>query len=90
MGAKEYAAHARISARSLDYLRQSMNEGVQFSRTGRRVRYHVAEADDFITHQRRTPPTTPPPRDDLRELARREAARRPVKPTDMNGVGDGT
>lgn len=78
MNTKEYASHARISVRSLDYLRRGMTEGVHFSRTGRRVRYHVAEADDFIAQVKRPSPGTQQ-HADLGELVRREAAKRRPK-----------
>lgn len=76
MGAQEYAKHARMSPRSLSYARSGMTEGVHFSRTGRRVRFHVAEADDFLAKAGKGDAGTAVDPDSIEELARLEAARR--------------
>lgn len=81
MSAKEYAKHARISPRTLDYERHRMTEGVHFSRTGSRVRFHVKEADDFVSQSKRGKRVLISEETELKELARKEAARRRVKPT---------
>lgn len=81
MGAQEYALHARMSRRSLDYVRQQMTEGVHYSRNGRRLRYHVAAADEFLSKTAHNePPASTNGEDDLKELARQEASRRRPKP----------
>jgi len=79
MAAKEYAQHARISPRSLDYMRQSMTEGVHYSRVGRRIRFHVAEADELISRSKRAQPHQATESAKLKDLARQEAARRRIK-----------
>ncbi len=76
MTAKEYAAHARMSARSLDYARQGMTERVHFSRNGRRVRYHVSKADQFLSEERQREGSVEAAETDLEALARQEAAKR--------------
>lgn len=78
MNAQEYAAHARISPRSLSYAKQKMTEGIHYSRTGKRIRYHVAEADEFLSQ---APPARVSAEADLKELARNEAKRRVAKAT---------
>ena len=84
MNTREYAQHARISARTLDYLRQGMTEGIHFSRTGRRVRYHVTEADEFVSARGRETPKVDASAD-LKELARREVAKRRLKTIQQEG-----
>lgn len=80
MSVKEYASHARISTRTLAYAMQGMSEGVHYSRSGRRLRVHVKEADDFIAQSTRTKkPAETSEKTDLAALARQEAARRKVK-----------
>jgi hypothetical protein len=81
MSTEEYAAHARMSRRSLDLARPSMTEGVHYSRNGRRVRYHVAAADEFLSQQGREQTTAAASETNLKELARLEAARRRPKPS---------
>jgi hypothetical protein len=80
MNTREYAAHARMSARSLSYATESMTESVHFSRNGRRLRYHVGPADDFLSKHRRDQTVAASNEADLKELARREAAKRQPKP----------
>ncbi len=79
MSAREYATHARMSARSLDYARQKMTEGVHFSRNGRRFRFHVSAADKFLAEQGRRKASAEAIETDLKVLARQEAARRRPK-----------
>lgn len=80
MSVKEYAAHAKISARTFSYEMANMTEGVHFSRSGRRVRIHVKEADEFIAQSDRARRAKEPsPKTDLTALARQEAARRKLK-----------
>jgi hypothetical protein len=61
-----------------------MTEGVHYSRAGRRVRFHVAEADEFVAKHQRPQPDPAPEGADLKELARREVARR-IKPAPAGG-----
>jgi hypothetical protein len=79
MNTKEYAARVKISARTLSYEMQGMTEGVHYSRSGRRVRFHVKEADEYIAQSKRMRATEQQPKVDLAALARQEAARRRVK-----------
>lgn len=80
MSMKEYASHARISPRTLAYAMQGMTEGVHYSRSGRRLRVHVREADEVIAQSTRTRQTTETSeKTDLKAFARQEAARRKVK-----------
>jgi hypothetical protein len=79
MGAQEYAKHARMSPRSLSYARSGMTEGVHYSRTGRRVRFHVAEADEFLASVKSDKTGAEVGPDSIEALARSEAARRRAK-----------
>jgi hypothetical protein len=80
MNAREYAAHARISPRTLSYAQQRMIEGVHFSRTGRRIRFHVAEADEFLSAARGAAASAAGDAASLIERARAELERRAAKP----------
>jgi hypothetical protein len=62
-----------------------MTEGVHYSRAGRRVRFHVAEADEFISRNKRAQPHQAAESADLKELARKEAFRRRIKPASTGG-----
>jgi hypothetical protein len=80
MNVEEYAKHTVMSRRSLDYARQGMTEGVHYSRNGRRIRYHVVAADEFLSNKHGAQLTGVSVETDLKELARQEAARRRPKP----------
>ncbi len=79
MTTKEYATRAKVSPRTLSYEMQGMTEGVHYSRSGRRVRFHVKEADEFIAQSSRRRAKEAQEKVDLAALARQEAARRKVK-----------
>jgi hypothetical protein len=75
MSPKEYAAHVKLSMRTLHYNRGAMTEGIHFSRTGSRVRFHVEQADAFAAKDAAS----------LVDLARAEAARRTLKVSTPKG-----
>jgi hypothetical protein len=80
MSVKEYAVRARISPRTLTTAQQRMIEGVHFSRTGRRIRFHVAEADEFLSAARGAAASAAGDAASLIERARAELERRAAKP----------
>lgn len=87
MTAKEYAQHARMSPRTLDLLRAKMEEGKHYSRVGRRVRFHVVEADEFIARVGgKSPIVVASEALDLKEVARQEASRRRAKAPPKGGA----
>ena len=79
MNAREYAAHARISPRTLSYPQRDMIEGVHYSRTGRRVRFHVSDADVFLSAAKGIAEGAANNAARLAEVARAEIARRVPK-----------
>jgi len=81
MSVKEYALRARISPRTLTTAQQGMTEGVHFSRTGRRIRFHVAEADAFLSSAKGAAAEAAADAASLAERARAEIARRSSKNT---------
>jgi hypothetical protein len=81
MNGKEYAKHTRISERTLSYLRGGMTEGEHYSKTGTRVRYHVKEADQFVAQSKRAKTVEAREAEELSELARKELAKRRIKPS---------
>jgi hypothetical protein len=80
MSVKEFATHVRVSPRTLSYAQQRMTEGVHFSRTGRRIRFHVAEADAFLSAAKGAAAEAAADAASLAERARVEIARRSAKP----------
>jgi hypothetical protein len=85
MNPKEYAEHAKISLRTLHYHRSDMTEGVHFSRTGRRIRFHVAEADAFMSAAKGEAAKVAAEHASLEELARAEAAHRALDGSTRKG-----
>jgi hypothetical protein len=82
MSVDEYARHARCSTRKLTYVRAHMEEGVHYSRIGRRVRYHVTEADLFLRRMNLRNVTLSATSDEaIRQLARLNASARRTKST---------
>jgi len=79
MSPKEYAAHAKLSLRTLHYQRSDMTEGVHFSKTGSRVRFHVAEADAFLSAAKGIAAVAAKDAASLVDIARAEASQRPLK-----------
>jgi hypothetical protein len=79
MSPKEYAAHSKVSLRTLHYQRIDMTEGVHFSKTGSRVRFHVEQADAFLSAAKGIAAVKAKDAASLVALARTEASQRPLK-----------
>lgn len=80
MSPDEYARHARCSPRKLAYVRKHMEEGVHYSHLGRRVRFHVAEADAFLRQLSASDaPIDTSSEESIRRLARANAGARRSK-----------
>jgi hypothetical protein len=58
-----------------------MTEGEHYSKTGTRVRYHVKEADQFVAQSKRAKTVEAREAEELSELARKELAKRRIKPS---------
>ena len=79
MTIREYAAHAKVSERTMRHLRNEMIEGVHYHRdgpSGRLIFIHVAEADLWRVSRLRGTTT---PDDTLEQLVTDEVAARRAK-----------
>jgi len=88
MSPKEYAAHVKLSMRTLHYNRSDMTEGVHFSKTGSRVRFHVEQADAFLSAAKGIAAVAAKESASVVELARADAARRSLKAPSRKGKRD--